>query len=59
MASQLSEFPVLIYRFDRPVKLFSKRFGKELLDRDIELLREHNSQARVNVVLRRRQPKRI
>lgn len=59
MATRPLKFPILIYRLDGPVELFSKRFREEPLDRDVELLGEHHGQARVNVVLCRRQLKQV
>lgn len=46
-----SELPILVNRFDGPVKLLPQRFGKELLDRHVELLRKNNSKTGINVVL--------
>ena len=45
------ELPVLLDTLDRPVELLTQRLGEEALNGDIELLREHDSQARVDVVL--------
>ena len=47
----ISKFPVFIGRFDCPFEFLSKSFGEESFNRNIELLREDNGQARVNVVL--------
>ena len=49
--SQHLELPVLLDTLDRPVELLTQRLGEEALDGNIELLREHDSQARVDVVL--------
>jgi len=38
-------------RLDGPLELVSQRLGEELLNRNVGLRREHNSQARVDVVL--------
>lgn len=45
------ELPVFFDTLDRPIELLTQRLGEEALDGDIELLREHDSQAWVNVVL--------
>lgn len=47
------EFPVLCVfdRLDSPSELVSQSFGEEFLDRNIEFLREHYRQTRINVIL--------
>jgi hypothetical protein len=45
------ELPVLVDTLDRPVELLTQRLGEETLNGDIELLREYDGQARVDVVL--------
>lgn len=45
-----SELPVLIDRLDGPVELLTESLREEALDGNVELLREHDCQARINVV---------
>ena len=47
------EFPVrlVLYGLDGPVELLAKGLGEELLERDLELVGEDNSQARVDIIL--------
>ena len=45
------KFPVLFHGFDSPIKLLAQRLGKELLDRDVKLLREDHRQTGVDVIL--------
>jgi hypothetical protein len=47
----LLELPVLIDRFDGPIKLLPQRLGEESLDRDVEFLGEHDREAGINIVL--------
>ena len=49
--NQYLELPVLFDTLDRPVELLTQRLREEALNGDIKLLREHDSQARVDVVL--------
>jgi hypothetical protein len=48
-----SELPrvVVADRLDGPVELVAERLGEELLDRNFELVREDDREARVDVVL--------
>lgn len=47
------ELPVrlVLYGLDGPVELLAKRFGEELLEWDLELVGEDDSQARIDIVL--------
>jgi len=49
----LSELPriVVAYRLDGPGELVAERLGEELLDRNLELVREDDRETRVDVVL--------
>lgn len=51
--NSLLEFPVLCVfdRLDSPSEFVSQSFGEEFLDRNIEFLREHYCQTRINVIL--------
>jgi hypothetical protein len=49
--SRRLELPVLINTLDRPIELLTQSLGEEAFDGDIELLCEHDGQARVDVVL--------
>lgn len=45
------KLPILVHRFDSPLKFLSKCFGKELFNGHIEFLRKDYRQAGVNVIL--------
>jgi len=45
------ELPVLFDTLDRPVELLTQRLREEALNGNIELLREHDGQARIDIVL--------
>lgn len=47
------ELPVLLNGLDGPLKLLTKRLREELLDGNIVLFAEDNSEARINIVLTR------
>lgn len=52
MGSEL-ELPVLLNGLDGPLEFLTQRFGEELLDGNIVLFAEDNSEARINIVLTR------
>lgn len=45
------EFPILVDRFNGPLKFLSECFGEEFLYWDVKLLGKDYRQARVNVIL--------
>jgi hypothetical protein len=45
------ELPILFDTLDRPIELLTQRLGEEALNGDVELLREHDGQTRVDIVL--------
>lgn len=47
------ELPVLLNGLDGPLEFLTQRFGEELLDGNIVLFAEDNSEARINIVLTR------
>lgn len=47
------ELPVLIHRLNSPVELLTQRLREEALDWNVKLLAENDSEARIDVILRR------
>lgn len=45
------EFPILVNGLDGPVELLPERFREESFDRNVELLRENNSETGIDVIL--------
>jgi len=47
----VSEFPILVNRFDGPVELLTKRLGEKSFNGYIKFFGEDHGQTRINVVL--------
>jgi hypothetical protein len=45
------ELPVLVNGLDGPIELLAECLGEELLDRNVEFLREHDGETGIDVVL--------